>query len=955
MYRYWCLLLIVFNTLHISCELVVVETRTTVKVGALFFSGEDETELAFDEAIRQINNQKLFELQFETIKRYVPNEDDSLVLQQLTCELLAQDVAAIFGPSSRATTDIVALIANNAGIPHLQYDWDIDIDLEQRRLNHQMSVSVAPALQTVARAYLDIIRKDYKWRKFTLIYETEQGLARIQDLMNVAEVKRENIKIRNLAEYEDDMRVLWKEIEEDFHEQRLIMDCKPESLVPLLNQAKEFKLLGPFRNWFLTHLDTHSSGLFQANNADFQSNITSVRVKGVDANPFERKKTRITEVDQLLGNQTMLPTLMYDAVVLFANAARNVITGGREFVEPAGRCDAEGSYAWVLGKYIVGEMKRISEDDVEPPFKTENMKIDEYGLRSEFNLEIYKPTINEPLATWSPDGSIQSVRRDFQISSSSSAAVQDFAQSRRVYRVVTHIEEPYFMMKEDAENFRGDEKYEGYAVDLIQKLSEMMEFEYEFVLVNGNGKFNPVTKEWDGIMRSLIDHRAQIGVCDLTITQLRRKYVDFTVPFMQLGISILFYKPDPEVKDIFAFLQPFAKEVWMYVILTQLVMTLAFVFMARISHHEWENPNPLVEDPEELENKWRTRNTAWLMIGSIMQQGCDLLPRGAPMRMLTAMWWFFALMMLSTYTANLAAVLTSNKIKPSIESLEDLIDQHEIKFGTLEGGSTSLFFSESNETNYQKAWNQMKSFEPSAFTKSNKEGVERVRKGEGKYAFLMETTSLSYNTERDCHLQQIGDQIGEKHYGLAVPLGADYRTNLSVSILKLSETNELYKLKKKWWKNHNVTCEDDETDPQAVDGDELSLIELGGVFLVLVGGIVVAIIIGILEFLWNVQKVAVREKVTPGEAFKAELIFALKFWITKKPNRISSIRTNSDDTTSRASRSTSRRSSSQSKQSKQSKHSKHSKVSKRSKRSKRSRSRSRSHSKSRSKKYSTSG
>lgn len=230
------------------------------------------------------------------------------------------------------------------------------------------------------------------------------------------------------------------------------------------------------------------------------------------------------------------------------------------------------------------------------------------------------------------------------------------------------------------------------------------------------------------------------------------------------------------------------------------------------------------------------------------------------MRMLTAMWWFFALMMLSTYTANLAAVLTSNKIKPSIKSLEDLIDQNEIKFGTLEGGSTSLFFSESNETNYKKAWNQMRSFEPSAFTKSNKEGVERVRKGEGKYAFLMETTSLSYNIERDCHLQQIGDQIGEKHYGLAVPLGADYRTNLSVSILKLSETNELYKLKKKWWKNHNNTC-DEEGDDVVVDGDELSLIELGGVFLVLAGGIAVAVIIGILEFLWNVQKVAVNEKV----------------------------------------------------------------------------------------------
>lgn len=57
--------------------------------------------------------------------------------------------------------------------------------------------------------------------------------------------------------------------------------------------------------------------------------------------------------------------------------------------------------------------------------------------------------------------------------------------------------------------------------------------------------------------------------------------MDFTVPFMQLGISILFYKADPEPKDMFAFLQPFAKEVWYYMILTQLVITLLFVFMAR--------------------------------------------------------------------------------------------------------------------------------------------------------------------------------------------------------------------------------------------------------------------------------------------------------------------------------------------------------------------------------------
>lgn len=235
--------------------------------------------------------------------------------------------------------------------------------------------------------------------------------------------------------------------------------------------------------------------------------------------------------------------------------------------------------------------------------------------------------------------------------------------------------------------------------------------------------------------------------------------------------------------------------------------------------------------------------------------------RSGSMRLLVSIWWFFALMILSTYTANLAAFLTSNKMQSTIKSLKDLIDQNHVKYGTVRGGSTSQFFSESNNTDYYKAWNQMKSFQPSAFTVSNREGVERVRKGQGNYAFLMETTSLSYNIERDCHLQQIGKQIGEKHYGLAVPLGADYRTNLSVAILQLSERGELYKLKNKWWKRHNNTCQD-YSDPIYQDGDELSIIELGGVFMVLLGGILVAIFVGFCEFLWNVRQVAVKEKVS---------------------------------------------------------------------------------------------
>ena len=60
--------------------------------------------------------------------------------------------------------------------------------------------------------------------------------------------------------------------------------------------------------------------------------------------------------------------------------------------------------------------------------------------------------------------------------------------------------------------------------------------------------------------------------------------------------------------------------------------------------------------------------------------------------MVAGMWWFFTLIMISSYTANLAAFLTVERMESPIESAEDLAKQHTIKYGTVLGGSTNAFF-----------------------------------------------------------------------------------------------------------------------------------------------------------------------------------------------------------------------------------------------------------------------
>ncbi len=55
-------------------------------------------------------------------------------------------------------------------------------------------------------------------------------------------------------------------------------------------------------------------------------------------------------------------------------------------------------------------------------------------------------------------------------------------------------------------------------------------------------QFKDAFGHWSGIVGELVRHEADIGVASLTISSVRQKAVDFSTPFMNLGISIMVYK-----------------------------------------------------------------------------------------------------------------------------------------------------------------------------------------------------------------------------------------------------------------------------------------------------------------------------------------------------------------------------------------------------------------------------
>ncbi|XP_037709797.1 glutamate receptor ionotropic, kainate 2 [Drosophila subpulchrella] len=856
------------------------EETLVVKIGAIFFDTEMKLAEAFSVAVEEVNAVNPA-LRLEAVKRYL-TIDDSIVLQDLSCELIGNGVAAIFGPSSKTNSDIVEVLCNMTGIPHLQFDWHPQ-QSGRERINSQLTVNVAPMELYLSAAFLDILAsKSFDWKSFTIAYEKSAHLNRLQHILAWKQLHKTGIKMQEF-ERGGDYRVLWKRIN-NAREKFVLLDCPSDILVDVINASIGFNMTGPFNHLFLTNLDTHVSGIERFYSREFTVSVAAARIRSYIPPPVHDE---IDVFDNFVDTRfdSLGTQLVYDSVVLFYNALLE-ISQRSAFYIPQFSC---GRGFWQPGPRLVEQMKMISPKNAKPPYKTQRLQINSDGQREDFNLEVYNPLIDRVTHVWNKE--FQLVDYETLRENSTQAVKQrrlkdkeDFSQKPVRYTVATRVGEPYFSWRKEPEgvHYEGNERFEGYAVDLIYKLAEECKFDFNFEPVRDNkyGSYDAAKDEWDGIIRQLIDNNAQIGICDLTITQARRTVVDFTVPFMQLGISILSYKEPPPKPNMYTFLNPYGVVVWLCVMIAMIITAYALILTGRIDQYEWEQPVENMDHELERENIWNLHNTMWLVLGSILNQGCDILPRGLPMRLLTAFWWIFALLISQTYIAKLASFITSSKIAGEIGSLHGLVDQNKVQFGTVRGGATSVYFSESNDTENRMAWNKMLSFKPDAFTKNNEEGVDRVKLSKGTYSFLMETTNLQYYVQRNCELTQTGASFGEKHYGIAVPLNANFRSNLSVGILKLSEKGVLYNLRNKWFNNNQSTCN---LAASTTKADQYDMDSVGGLFVVLIIGVMVAFVIGVAEFLWHVQRIAVKERIPPMLALKAEFNFLIRFWLTKKP------------------------------------------------------------------------
>lgn len=175
-------------------------------------------------------------------------------------------------------------------------------------------------------------------------------------------------------------------------------------------------------------------------------------------------------------------------------------------------------------------------------------------------------------------------------------------------------------------------------------------------------------------------------VAPLTINPERAEFIEFSKPFKYQGITILEKKPSRS-STLVSFLQPFSNTLWILVMVSVHVVALVLYLLDRFSpfgRFKLANTDGTEEDALNLSSAiW----FAWgVLLNSGIGEGKGLsiytqfksfiikfigTPRSFSARVLGMVWAGFAMIIVASYTANLAAFLVLERPKTKLTGIND--------------------------------------------------------------------------------------------------------------------------------------------------------------------------------------------------------------------------------------------------------------------------------------------
>ncbi|XP_029283694.1 glutamate receptor ionotropic, NMDA 3B [Cottoperca gobio] len=332
----------------------------------------------------------------------------------------------------------------------------------------------------------------------------------------------------------------------------------------------------------------------------------------------------------------------------------------------------------------------------------------------------------------------------------------------------------------------------GYCIDLLEKLAEDLGFEFDLYIV-GDGKYGAWKGgRWTGLVGDLLNGLADMAVTSFSINSARSRVIDFTSPFFSTSLGILVRSKDTAA-PIGAFMWPLHWSMWVGIFLA-LHITALFLTL-----YEWKSPYGMTPHGRNRVRVFSYSSALNLCYAILFGRTVSSkTPKCWTGRFLMNLWAIFCLLVLSSYTANLAAVMVGEKTFEEVSGIHDAKLHHPsrgFRFGTVRESSAEDYmkksFPEMHE--YMRRFNEPTTPEGVATLKTDPPLLD---------AFIMDKALLDYEVsiDADCKLATVGKPFAIEGYGIGLPQNSPLTSNISDFISRYKSEGYMDLLHDKWYK-----------------------------------------------------------------------------------------------------------------------------------------------------------
>ncbi|KAI8515078.1 hypothetical protein Bbelb_076690 [Branchiostoma belcheri] len=650
--------------------------------------------------------------------------------------------------------------------------------------NLPAGVSLYPGDAMLATALAEVVQ-GYGWQSMVVVYDDIHGLDSLGPFVDATALRGNRVVYmevrtdRGVTTIRSQLREVLGRVRET-SEPTIILHCAKHVTQDVLDEAKNFVLLREETHWIVTNLDAGT----------------------IDLSTYEFTQVTLTSfslVSLAQRNASVLQALAADAVTTVALALDQSVRQGND----------PQSLDWSQTGTLLNQIKQVSFAG-----RTGWVSFDQEGGRRNVSIDVIEDDSGN--ITWA--GTWSDVNPALGLAKS--ARDGPFVFGNKPLRIITLLNPPWVTKRVDSESFSGIDKYEGFLVYLMKALSERLNFTIEVEQVYEGAQV------LDSEIKRQFDKGVHLGMVMKSMREIRRKYYDLSPELVEFGYTIFTPKPVKELTGLLAFMTPLSPLMWLFFALAMVVASLFLTLVNQLNPYEWRwlaKRGQVEPSQGGYYNAW---NSLWNVFSSTVGQGAENPPMSFAGRIISGAWWFFVLVVMASYTANLAAFLTVKPVNP-IRSMADLARQNNLEYGFIRSYAIKRLFETADSFPLRDMWEKI-SANPDWLVDSNEEGIKRAAKG--NYAFITFSGVRFRKISELCEVEMVGQPFYKYHVAFPIPIGSPHRIKIANEIEKMRQLGVLEELSNRWLEVDRGRCKDGDRNR---DDGVLKMENLLGLFVIL--------------------------------------------------------------------------------------------------------------------------